>query len=469
MDNCPPRLPGFPLPPNANDKYDLPGPQVEPHASYWTQCKVPCVVTIPQILAGFTPDPYPTIPADLDEEIDELRDLAAQRDNPGALVSRELGRERSPISAFLQLRPQSLGAVYNRERAQRTGALCDTRCHPQCGDQCSEQLDADDVTVAPIIRTGRELARYFEAETPGIAHRQALNYLFLFTNWSPPRQALVWMALDVAIYSALAAAWYFKWLAPDMPIGPLSRRPRPIEYDPRLSVLYDREVDCDGDADGMPRMFPKPSPGTPRHPAYPSGHSTYSAAASEVLSYFFPESAAEFDNLANNAGIARLWAGIHWRSDHTFGDRLGRHVARLVIEQLQNSCVTAPPDQCEPVDPCPPIPTIPELKDCANECCGGGKKGKGGKAAYAASSAESDDQGRGRRGSQSRRKQGRESTEVSSSAEREQARGPQQGAAAAVSREDELAQARSPQQGAPTGRSSKAERERARSPQQGAG
>lgn len=29
------------------------------------------------------------------------------------------------------------------------------------------------------------------------------------------------------------------------------------------------------------------SPGTPRHPSYPSGHSTYSAAASAILRYFF--------------------------------------------------------------------------------------------------------------------------------------------------------------------------------------
>jgi membrane-associated phospholipid phosphatase len=330
------------------------------------------------------------------------------------------------------------------------------------------------VLVAPIIQTGRELARYFEAETPGLAHRQALNQLLLFTNWSPPRQALVWMALDVAIYSALTAAWYFKWRGP----AGVSRRLRPIEYDYRVSVLYDRAVDCDGDADGQIRPFPKPSPGTPRHPAYPSGHSTYSAAASEILSYFFPEFTAEFDNLANNIGTARLWAGVHWRSDHTAGDMLGRCVARLIIEQLRNSCVTAPPDPCDPVELCPPIPTKEDLDSCAEACCGKDypKYPETYESPSKASAGEDKDkdkgeQSRGARGTGSRggRRQGRGSKEVSSSAEREHARSPQQGAAPGVSSRDELEQARGPQQGAPAGRSATAERERARSPQQGAG
>ena len=52
------------------------------------------------------------------------------------------------------------------------------------------------------------------------------------------------------------------------------------------------------------------SPGTPRHPAYPSGHSTYSGAASEILSFFFPDYRADLDRLADNIGIARPDATI---------------------------------------------------------------------------------------------------------------------------------------------------------------
>jgi len=33
--------------------------------------------------------------------------------------------------------------------------------------------------------------------------------------------------------------------------------------------------------------------------------------------------------------MARLWAGVHWRSDHVAGQQLGRNVAGLMIEQLR--------------------------------------------------------------------------------------------------------------------------------------
>jgi membrane-associated phospholipid phosphatase len=54
-----------------------------------------------------------------------------------------------------------------------------------------------------------------------------------------------------------------------------------------------------------------PTPGTPRHPAYPSGHSTYSAAAAFTLIAFFPQYAEDLLRLADNTGVARLWAGVH--------------------------------------------------------------------------------------------------------------------------------------------------------------
>jgi hypothetical protein len=460
---CPPPLPDPPPVPGGNDvvcpDYNLPGPQVEPAASYWTECRPPCVITIQEILGeGFTLPPYPVYPGPVAfDEIEELMELAALRDNPGAIFSKEDNRQRRGISPFLQLRPQPLGAVFNKERAHDR---CNDRCldMPECQRECGHKPDDDDV---PVILTGRELARYFESETPGIAHRLALNYLLPTTNWSPPRQALVWMALDVAIYSALAAAWYFKWRGP----AGVSRRPRPIECDYRVSVLYNRAVDCDGDADGERRTMPMPSPGTPRHPAYPSGHSTYSAAASEVLSYFFPDYAGEFDDLADNAGLARLWAGIHWRSDHTAGQALGRFVARRLLKQITNRCPTAPPDPCNPDPPCPPIPTKAELDECANLCCSLIPDPKS-DAESSSSGKTPSSQSRSRSGRGSGSGQGRQGR--SSSASASQASGPQEGAAPTGSRRDEAAQARGPQEGAPVSGSQEAEREAAQGPQEGA-
>jgi membrane-associated phospholipid phosphatase len=351
-------------------RYALSGPQVEPGASYWLLCPRPCPIPLEEILqrtdnAGpfFFPD-YPTDPAVVLEEFRELVELERLRFDPTQLPSTRTGEERLPVSTFLQLRPQPLGAVFGFAR--------------------NEQF--------PAVFNGAELARYFENETPGLAHRHALNFLIRDTGWSPPRQALVWAALDVAIYMALSVAWYYKWLSPRT-----SRRERPWEYakrnDCKLNVLYDRPVNGLGtdSVDDLVRFTENPlkverngrrpdfypavddflatSPGTPRHPAYPSGHSTYAGAASEILSFFFPDYRTEFDRLADNAGIARLWAGIHWRSDHVNGVRLGRTVACMLIEQLRSSGIPLVPRQGKCDDTPPDLAWLEqEAKEFADGC-----------------------------------------------------------------------------------------------------
>lgn len=378
----------------SQEMYSLPGRQVEPEASFWTigDCPVPCVIKISRLTA-ITDDadpqnpcyfpPYPTNADVVRDEIEELVELASLRDDPEALFSSKPCRERREVSPFLQYRPQPLSAVYNLDRdpaayaLRRGGAPEPNLLEIYRG----EHLDA----AYPVIRTGRELARWFEMETPGLGHRHALNLLLRDANWSPPRQAWVWAALDVTIYSAMLAAWYYKWMAgidspacQQSPHGArqnVSYRPRPFEIDSRVGVLYNREVSRHGDGDGRHRLTPKPSPGTPRHPSYPSGHSTVGGAASELLSWFFPDYREEFNRLADNAGMARLWAGIHYRSDHLQGMKLGRCVACEVIKDLKKSCIARDPDACEPTclpvkerRPCDPPPTPDELCDLAQRC-----------------------------------------------------------------------------------------------------
>lgn len=365
--------------------YNLRGPQVEPTAAFWTMCRVPCVVRI-EDLARRTDNPkdecyfppYPAKASVVRDEIDELVELASLRDDPGAVYSNEPGRRRRQISPLLQARPQPLGAVVNIERDPVLGSLLAGRQPPNGAIEIARGRQVN--PAYPVVTTGRELARYFENETPGVAHRLATNELLRQQNWSPPRQSLVWAALDITIHSALLAAWYYKWAAhvglPGVPArAGVSYRPRPIEMDRRVSVLYDREVNDTGSGDGTRRTRPDPSPGTPRHPAYPSGHSTHAAAASELLSYFFPDFTEEFDRLADNAGMARLWAGIHWRSDHENGARLGRCVARMVIQQIEASCI-CPADSCSPPDNCARPPNENELRHCVKEiqeCCKGSR------------------------------------------------------------------------------------------------
>ena len=353
-------------PVNCPSRYELRGPQIEPEASCWLQLAspVPCMFSEDELRdqvekvidraidrdglqpwTGLAPDEpcYPTDSATLNAELEELIQLARLRDEPNRISNTppidtppelSLQRQRLLLSVFLQFRPQPLGAVINSARDQST---------------------------FPVVNTGRELARYFENETPGIQFRHALNGIIRESNFSAPRQAYIWAALDMAIAGAMTAAWYYKWHGGDC----IEYRPRPWECLHELDVLYDRVPNSTNSADSARRAYPPgvrfdaprpnepvlpeanvvdviatspagsfPTPGTPRHPAYPSGHSTYSAAAAFTLIAFFPQYAEDLLRLADNTGVARLWAGVHWRTDHTFGQLVGRAVAELIVKQL---------------------------------------------------------------------------------------------------------------------------------------
>ena len=67
--------------------------------------------------------------------------------------------------------------------------------------------------------------------------------------------------------------------------------------------------------------------GLPNHPSYPSGHSCVSAAAARVIGTYFPEHAATLNDQVLEAGRSRVVGGIHYPSDVTAGQALGRAVA----------------------------------------------------------------------------------------------------------------------------------------------
>lgn len=84
---------------------------------------------------------------------------------------------------------------------------------------------------------------------------------------------------------------------------------RPIARDPKFNPLFK----------------------TPNHPSYPSAHSSISSAAATILSYYFPENAAEWKRLATEAGVSRLWAGIHFPIDNDAGMEQGNRIAQAVL------------------------------------------------------------------------------------------------------------------------------------------
>ena len=122
---------------------------------------------------------------------------------------------------------------------------------------------------------------------------------------SEVRAARTYAILNMALHDASVGCWdakmrYFN--------------PRPAQLDPAIKTTI----------------------GLPNFPAFPSGHSTYSAAAATTLGYLFPEGASEFNAMADEAGISRLYGGIHYRSDIVQGKAHGERIGAFVLDFVKS-------------------------------------------------------------------------------------------------------------------------------------
>ena len=84
--------------------------------------------------------------------------------------------------------------------------------------------------------------------------------------------------------------------------------------------------------------------GKPNHPSYPSGHSCISSSAAAVLSSFFPDERHELSAMVTEAGLSRMYGGIHYRFDIEAGQRLGRSVARFTMRADRSGHSVLTPD-----------------------------------------------------------------------------------------------------------------------------
>jgi hypothetical protein len=75
--------------------------------------------------------------------------------------------------------------------------------------------------------------------------------------------------------------------------------------------------------------------GIPNFPSYTSGHSTFSGAAATILGYLVPEKATQFMTMAKEAGMSRLYGGIHYRSDCDAGLASGLKVGEFAINRAK--------------------------------------------------------------------------------------------------------------------------------------
>ena len=123
------------------------------------------------------------------------------------------------------------------------------------------------------------------------------------------------------------------------------------QYDLWRPISAIREAGTDNNLATVADPNWTPLAATPADPSYPGAHSTISEAGATVLSSFFgnkdqiavssdmlPGVVRHFDSyqaVATEAGLSRIFAGVHTRVDHEAGVELGRHVAQFVLERLE--------------------------------------------------------------------------------------------------------------------------------------
>ena len=71
--------------------------------------------------------------------------------------------------------------------------------------------------------------------------------------------------------------------------------------------------------------------GLPNHPSYPSAHTCITSAFMTVLIDAFPSERPSLEEIITNAGLSRMYGGIHYRFDIEAGRAIGRSVAALAI------------------------------------------------------------------------------------------------------------------------------------------
>jgi hypothetical protein len=167
--------------------------------------------------------------------------------------------------------------------------------------------------------------------------------------WNPVlRQALD--ANDLDLSSSARAAALFYLAASDAGVACWDAKYEHNYWRPQRAIWG-------GDADGNDATAGdaawQPLHPTPRHPEYPSGHTSNSSAMASILRSLFGEGTGApivvtlsgitrewgtFDEAAREVIDARVYSGIHFRTADEVGAKLGRQVAHFVSTHALRPC-----------------------------------------------------------------------------------------------------------------------------------
>ena len=156
--------------------------------------------------------------------------------------------------------------------------------------------------LLPPMQTGRELALFFAPRVTSTLYRQLFNQYLAESVMSPQVRAHMQMCLNLALEGAAQLVRQYQWRCRHLDL--LRTRARPRELDGTLVTLMNTTVS-----------------------SYPMRCSVSAGAASMMAAHCFPQQREEWANLADNVGMARLWAGVNYRSEHVHGLRLGQALA----------------------------------------------------------------------------------------------------------------------------------------------
>jgi hypothetical protein len=127
---------------------------------------------------------------------------------------------------------------------------------------------------------------------------------FIGKNFSEVRWARNLALLNMAEFDAAIITWDTKFAY---------FNPRPSQLDPKIKTLT----------------------GLPNFPSYVSGHSTFSGAAATILSHIIPERKTDYEAMAQEAAMSRLYGGIHFRSDCEVGVTVGKKVGQYAVDRAK--------------------------------------------------------------------------------------------------------------------------------------
>jgi PAP2 superfamily len=199
-------------------------------------------------------------------------------------------------------------AGYWRTYILKSGSEIQPEKPATCGSK-ADLLDVKETYKIWKHRTPEQInaAHYWANKPPPVIWNNILSQqIQKHSNMSIFDVAHLSVYLNVGMYDAFVSCWYTKynyWTA------------RPIE---RISNITTE----------IP---------TPNFPGYTSGHSVISMVASRILGEVFYGDRDYFHNLAIEAGLSRIWAGIHFKQDVVNGMNQGNKIADVLTKYMNSN------------------------------------------------------------------------------------------------------------------------------------